>query len=184
MALGKPLARYHPEMATSRGLVLHPHPVLRMKARPVERIDAFVKELVKDLFRYAKEHEGIGIAAPQLGESLRVFVVLAHDGEPERAFINPRLVLSRPSNLYDEGCLSLPDIRGEIMRPPHAVITATDIDGNEFTLESDGLFARVWQHEYDHLDGILIIDRMRPIDRLVNRRAIRDLERAAPRAGH
>jgi peptide deformylase len=113
-----------------------------------------------------------------------VFVVLAHDGEPERAFINPRLVLSRPSNLYDEGCLSLPDIRGEIMRPPHAVITAMDIDGNEFTLESDGLFARVWQHEYDHLDGILIIDRMRPIDRLVNRRAIRDLERAAPRAGH
>ena len=99
-----------------------------MKARPVERIDAFVKELVKDLFRYAKEHEGIGIAAPQLGESLRVFVVLAHDGEPERAFINPRLVLSRPSNLYDEGCLSLPDIRGEIMRPPHAVITAMDIE--------------------------------------------------------
>ncbi len=169
-------------MASSRGLVLHPDPVLRMKARRVERIDPFIVGLVADLFRLAKEHDGIGIAAPQVGESVRIFVMLGRDGEPERAFINPTLQLSGPGSLCEEGCLSLPDIRGEIMRPPVAKITALDLKGNEFTLESDDFPARVWQHETDHLDGILIIDRMRPIDRLSNRRAIRELERAA-RAG-
>jgi peptide deformylase len=79
---------------------------------------------------------------------------------------------------YEEGCLSLPDIRGSILRPGVARIRALGLDGNEFELESDGFPARVWQHEFDHLEGVLIIDRMRPIDKLANRRALRDLERA------
>jgi peptide deformylase len=113
-----------------------------------------------------------------VGESLRIFVTCALYGEPERVFINPRLELSGAITGGDEGCLSLPEIRAEIMRPPQARITALDLEGNEFTMERDGIWARVWQHEYDHLEGTLIIDRMRPLDRLANRRAIRDLERA------
>jgi len=69
------------------------------------------------------------------------------------------------------------------MRPPSARITALDLDGSEFTLEMDGIWARVWQHEFDHLEGTMIIDRMRPLDRLANRRALRDLERSATRRG-
>ena len=164
-------------MRRMRDIVIHPNSVLRAKARPVERIDAFVHELVDDMRRIADEREGIGIAAPQVGESVRIFLTCARDGEAERVFINPRLELSGSGALHDEGCLSLPDIRGEILRPPVARITAQGLDGAEFILESDGFLARVWQHEFDHLDGILIIDRMRPLDRLANRRALRDLER-------
>ena len=166
-------------MSSERGVILHPHPVLRMKARNVEKIDGFVKQLVDDMFRLAKENDGIGIAAPQVGESLRIFIMLEREEDPRRAFINPRLELTGASELCDEGCLSLPDIRGEIMRPTVARITALDLEGNEFTLESSDFPARVWQHEFDHLEGVLIIDRMRPLDKLANRRALRDLERAA-----
>jgi peptide deformylase len=165
-------------MAAERGIVFHPSPVLRQKARPVARVDGFVAELVRDMHRVAREYDGIGLAAPQVGESLRIFVTCALYGEPERVFINPRLELSGAITGGDEGCLSLPEIRAEIMRPPQARITALDLEGNEFTMERDGIWARVWQHEHDHLEGTLIIDRMRPLDRLANRRAIRDLERA------
>ncbi|MDI9404098.1 MAG: peptide deformylase [Limnohabitans sp.] len=166
-------------MAVSRDIVVHPHPVLRKKASTVESIDARIRGVVEDMRRIARELDGIGIAAPQVGESLRIFLTCAHEGEPERVFINPRLEISGEGVLHDEGCLSLPDIRGEILRPVAARITALDLDGQEFTLESSAFLARVWQHEFDHLEGILIIDRMRPLDRLANRRAIRDLERAA-----
>ncbi len=169
---------YDGEMASSRDIVVHPHPVLRMKARPIERIDAFVHELVDDMRRIVQVHDGIGIAAPQVGESVRIFLTCGRDGEPERVFINPRLEQSGAGELCDEGCLSLPDIRAEILRPPVVRITAMGLDGREFVLESDGFPGRVWQHENDHLDGMLIIDRMRPLDRLANRRALRDLERA------
>ena len=171
--------RYDPRMASPRGIVLHPHPVLRAKARPVEKIDDFVRGLVDDMRRVAHELDGIGIAAPQLGESLRIFLTCGRENEPERVYINPRLELSGTPDLCDEGCLSLPDIRAEILRPTVVRITAQDIEGREFTLESSEFMGRVWQHEFDHLEGVLIIDRMRPLDRLANRRAIRDLERSA-----
>jgi peptide deformylase len=165
-------------MARSRDIVVHPHPVLRMKAKPVAAIDEFVRELVEDMRRVARELDGAGIAAPQLGESVRIFLTCAREEEPERVFINPVLEAVGAVEPYEEGCLSLPDIRGSILRPGVARIRALGLDGEEFELESDGFPARVWQHEFDHLEGVLIIDRMRPIDKLANRRALRDLERA------
>ena len=164
-----------------RRVVLYPDPVLRKKAHPVARVDAAVRELVEDMFVVMDLEDGDGLAAPQVGESLRIFVTCPLYGEPERVFINPRLETTGEIVGGDEGCLSLPDIRAEIMRPPSARITALDLDGSEFTLEMDGIWARVWQHEFDHLEGTMIIDRMRPLDRLANRRALRDLERSAPR---
>jgi peptide deformylase len=164
-------------MPKFREIAVYPDPVLRRKAKPVEAIDEHVREVVADMRRIATELDGAGIAAPQVGESLRIFLVCARGEEPERVFINPVIEAVGAVVPHDEGCLSLPDIRAEILRPAKARITALDLEGNEFTLESEEFDARVWQHEFDHLEGVLIIDRMRPLDRLANRRAIRDLER-------
>lgn len=134
------------------------------------------------MFRLMREAAGAGLAAPQVGELLRLFITEERpdDGIPERVFINP--ILSKLDGdliPYDEGCLSLPDIRGMIRRPTFVAIDAMDLEGNNFHLESDAFPARVWQHEFDHLEGMLIIDRMTPIDRLRNRKAVKNLEREA-----
>jgi peptide deformylase len=129
------------------------------------------------------EAPGVGLAAPQVGIPWRLFVANP-TGEPadDRAFINP--VLSRPSREMhdrDEGCLSLPEITAQIRRPKAITVTATDLDGREFALTSDDLPARIWQHETDHLDGVLIIDRMTPMDRLANARKLKELEKGMTR---
>lgn len=143
--------------------------------------------------------EGIGLAAPQVGLPWRLFVVnipspspddtsfdpTAYEGLPiatdgPKVYINP--VLSDAGGeleSYEEGCLSLPDIQGTVHRPPMITIKAMDENGKEFTQRAGGLLARCWQHENDHLDGILILDKMTQISRLKNRRAIRDLEKDA-----
>jgi peptide deformylase len=164
-----------------RRVVLYPDPVLRRKASPVARVDERIRELVEDMFAVMDAEEGAGLAAPQVGESLRIFVTGAPDrGVPYEAFINP--VLSFPDSdpdSYEEGCLSLPNVRGSIRRPTAVTITALDLEGREFTRTSDDFAARVWQHENDHLDGVLIIDKMSPLDRLRVRRALKDLKEAA-----
>lgn len=143
------------------------------------------------MFAIMDTAEGIGLAAPQVGLSWRMFVIdipadtgrsKAQAGFPDssggrKAYINP--VISDPgggSEPYEEGCLSLPDIRGDVLRPPIVTIEATDLAGNVFRETGSGLLARCWQHEMDHLDGVLILDRMSPTQLLKNRRAIRDLE--------
>ena len=170
--------------APRRRLVIHPEEVLRRRADPVEAFDESLRELAADLALLMKAHRGAGIAAPQAGESLRVFLAAAEDPEdPPTVFVNPRLHdFSAESAMATEGCLSLPEIEGQVMRPKGVAITAFDLEGREFSLQSDGFPARVWQHEVDHLDGVLIIDRMRMLDRLANRRAIRELEQAASEA--
>lgn len=156
-----------------------PHPVLRQKARPVERFDDDLRRLAERMFDLMHEAEGIGLAAPQVGVSLRLFVVDAHHDEPPMVYINPELSeYADEFALSEEGCLSLPGIRGEIRRPMGVTIHAQDLSGKSFTRRADDLTARVWQHEFDHLNGVMIIDKMNMRDRLANRRAIRDLEAA------
>jgi peptide deformylase len=126
------------------------------------------------------EAPGVGLAAPQVGLPIRLFVA-NETGEPEddKVFINPTLRdPSEETEPYSEGCLSLPDITAQITRPIGITIDATDLDGALFSLTSDTLAARIWQHENDHLDGITIIKRMNPMDRLTNQRAIRLLEKS------
>lgn len=166
-----------------RTIVLYPDPVLLRRAAPVERVDEWVRTLVSDMVRIMRDLNGAGIAAPQVGESVRIFVVEereARDGEPEEplgVYINP--VLTQPTGAvepFEEGCLSLPDIRADIRRPPGITIRALDLDGKPFTRTSDGFLARVWQHEFDHLEGTLILDRMTEIDRLACRKQLRELQ--------
>ena len=159
-------------------LVLHPDPVLRAKAEPVEVFDEGLKTLAEEMIRVRKEHAGIGLAAPQVGHSIRMFVCnTEEEGEEDRIFVNPE-VLETSGDLEwaEEGCLSLPEIHGSVRRPSFVRIRAQDLDGNTFELESDDLHARVWLHENDHLDGVMILDRMRPLDRLASRRAVKHLE--------
>ena len=165
-----------------RSILIYPDPVLRAKAKSISKVTPSIRDLVAEMFDLMREEEGAGLAAPQVGESLRLFITEARpdDGIPERVFINP--VLSKMDGdliPYDEGCLSLPEIRGMIRRPTFVAIDAVDLDGNVVHLESDAFPARVWQHEFDHLDGMLIIDRMSPIDRLRARKMIKELEREA-----
>jgi peptide deformylase len=162
-----------------RQLVTYPDPVLRSRAREVEGIDAPIRELAGDMLRIMREEDGVGLAAPQVGATLRIFVTAAgaEESAPELVYINPSIVsfegALEPS---EEGCLSLPGIRGTIRRPPRVTVRATGLDGEPFMRASSGLLARCWQHEIDHLDGILIIDRMSAIDRLASRRSLRQLE--------
>ncbi len=153
-----------------------------MKAKAIPKVTSSIRDLINEMFELMREEEGAGLAAPQVGESLRLFITEARPDEeiPERVFINP--VLSKLDGdliPYDEGCLSLPEIRGLIRRPTYVAIDALDLQVNAFHLESDAFPARVWQHEFDHLEGLLIIDRMTPIDRLRNRKAVKLLEREA-----
>lgn len=171
---------------TPRRIVHWPDPVLLRKAAPVAAVDAAVRELVDDMVRVMREEEGAGLAAPQVGESLRIFVVEAREGRdgdpptPLGIYINPRLErLEGGVEPMDEGCLSLPGVDVEVRRPPFAAIVATDLEGREFRLESSAMLARIWQHEYDHLEGTLIIDRMGPLDRIGNRRKLKALREAA-----
>jgi len=164
-----------------RRVVLYPDPMLRRKAVPVPRVDAAVRALVEDMFRTMDAEDGAGLAAPQIGESLRIFVTGTADrGVERRAYINP-VIVEAAGDLepMEEGCLSLPGIRGAVRRPVTVTIRALDLEGREFTETSSEFAARVWQHEFDHLEGILIIDKMSPIDRLRVRRALKDLKLSA-----
>lgn len=131
-------------------------PVLRKKAREVESIDENIKALVSELFDTMYATDGIGLAAPQIGVSLRIFVM--DDGTP-RALINPTIIFKSPeTNIAEEGCLSIPEVFENVERSNEIIIRYTDLNGNEIEEKLSGYSARVAQHEYDHLDGILFID--------------------------
>lgn len=178
---------------------LYPTEVLRMKASPVAvgcGIDASMRALAERMVDLMQGAQGIGLAAPQVGLPIRLFV--AHvppdpEGEPDgsgladssdapQVFFNPEIVeFSKDLVPYDEGCLSLPGITGEVNRPSTVTMRAIDIDGNEIEVRSTGLLARCWQHEIDHLDGVLILDKMTQMSRLKNRSRIKSMEKAAKR---
>jgi peptide deformylase len=173
-----------------------PDPVLRRRGADVPVVDDEVRAVARRMIELMFEAEGIGLAAPQVGVSWRMFVAHVPEAEdrsvadvPATAtahpvvYINPVVSeFSRDLAPYDEGCLSLPEITGDVRRPSQATITAVGIDGQRFSVRGAGLLARCWQHELDHLDGVLIIDRMTPGSRLRNRAAVRRLEQDAEEA--
>lgn len=133
--------------------------VLRQVAVPVEEVTDEIRALAEDMFETMLFYEGVGLACPQIGKSIRMFVLMADD-EVRRVFINPVIIKTSESvSDYDEGCLSIPKIYETISRPDKVTVQALNEKGKPFTLEADGLLARIIQHEYDHLEGILYIDR-------------------------
>lgn len=133
--------------------------ILRKKAEPVAEINDEIRKLADDMLETMIEANGVGLAGPQVNKSLRIFVAMADD-DVKRVFINPQIIkTSEEVSEYEEGCLSIPQVYESITRPVSVTVQAFNEKGRPFTLEADGLLARIIQHEYDHLDGILYIDR-------------------------
>jgi len=167
----------------SLSLMFYPAAILQERASEVDESDPNVQAVAKRMIEMMFEQNGVGLAAPQVGLPWRIFVTRDTDSpegeESGTAWINPNLeIICDELSVDEEGCLSLPDIRGDIRRPSGIRISGFDATGSPIEMESDEFIARVWQHENDHLDGILILDKMSAMDRLVNRRLIRSLERA------
>lgn len=138
-------------------------PVLRRRAEPVRGVDADTEALIRDLFETMDAHDGVGLAAPQVGSAKRVIVVdLSSVGRPEwrRAFVNPSLSDPRGRVRAREGCLSIPGVEADLRRAGAVRLRALDADGNPVDLTAEGWVARVLQHEVDHLDGVLFVDRL------------------------
>ena len=150
------------------------HPVLRAKARAVDKIEiksAALQQLVDDLVDTMFEYSGVGLAAPQVHESVRVFVaMLDPDGRGEgdaAIFINPEITIVGEETIEGwEGCLSIPEIRGRVPRAQKISVSAWDRQGKRFQIDAADFPARVIQHEADHLDGVLFFDRMRSLETL------------------
>lgn len=164
-----------------RPLVILPDPVLRQVSRPVERVDAELGRLADDMLETMYDAPGIGLAAIQIGEPLRMLVIdLAKEDEPRapRVFINPEIVArGDAASTYEEGCLSIPDYYAEVERPAEVTVRYLDRDGSEQIVEADGLLATCLQHEIDHLDGVLFIDHISKLKRDMVVRKFRKLAR-------
>lgn len=133
--------------------------ILRKKAEPVAEVTDEIRKLADDMLETMIEANGVGLAGPQVGKNLRIFVAMADD-DVKRVFINPHIIkTSEEVEEYEEGCLSIPQVYESITRPSRVTVQALNEKGRPFTLDADGLLARIIQHEYDHLDGILYIDR-------------------------
>lgn len=154
-----------------RDIVMMGDPVLRTEAEDVTAFDDDLRRLVRDMFETMYHADGIGLAAPQIGLSKRVLVVdlrrEADGEEPERvALVNPVVTWESPeTEKQSEGCLSIPGLEEVVLRPAAVRIEGFDPDGNEVEVEADDLFARALQHEIDHLDGVLFVDRVSPLKR-------------------
>ena len=143
-------------------------PVLHKKADPIAAPQTEIKELVESMFDCMYLEAGVGLAAPQVGILSRVFVVDVPDGNGERtkrAFVNPVIVERTGTTVGEEGCLSIPGIRADVKRAARIVVEAADENGSPFRLAADGLLSRAIQHETDHLDGVLFVDRLSAIKR-------------------
>lgn len=158
---------------------LYGDPVLRQKAVRVETFDAEIRELAADMVETMYEADGVGLAAPQIGLSIRMLVAdadHAEEGRPARVFINPEILEKDGEWKFEEGCLSIPGIRADVVRPERIVVRYQDVEGQEHTEEMHELWARVLQHEIDHLDGKLFIDYLSQIKKTLIRKVLRELE--------
>ena len=146
-------------------------PVLKSRATPVKDFDESLKRLAEDMFRVMRENEGMGLAGNQIGRLKRIFVVAYED--EEHVVVNPKIEESSDEVEEDvEGCLSIPEVRVEVERPAAVTVSGQDLTGAPIRIEAEGILARAFQHEIDHLDGVLILDRT---DRESRKQAMREL---------
>jgi peptide deformylase len=163
-------------------VILWPDPRLKKVSKEVEAFDGSLAALASRMFELMREHRGVGLAAPQVGINVRLFVMNA-TGKPEddRAYVNPVLTEAEGEDEAEEGCLSLPNINVNIWRAKKMHMEASDVQGKRFAEDATGYLARIWQHEFDHLNGTLLTDRMGPVAKLANRRILKDLQEAYER---
>jgi peptide deformylase len=164
--------RYPGDVAAPYEIRVIGDPVLRARAAEVTDIDGKLAQLADDMLTTMYEAPGLGLAAPQVGVQKRLFVYDV--GEGPQTIINPEIVETRGEWEFDEGCLSIPGLAFELVRPKEVHLTGYDLDGNEVSIEADELLARAFQHEMDHLDGVLFIERLDEESRRAAMRIIRE----------
>jgi peptide deformylase len=140
-------------------------PILRRRATPIELVTPEIRALVGDMVETMYDEVGIGLAAPQVGHSLRLMVVGDEEGRGVQALVNPAITAQGGKVTAEEGCLSLPGIFAQVTRSEWVTLEALDLEGRPVALTARGLRARVFQHEIDHLDGVLFVDRLEPMVR-------------------
>ena len=163
-------------------ILKYPHPTLRHKSKPLRRVDGELKTMIRQMFELMYEHNGIGLAANQVDLPYRMLVInVTADPtakDEEFVFINPVITERKGSAEDREGCLSFPEMFAPVKRSEKITVSAYSLNGEELSYELDGLYARSVQHETDHLDGILFIDRLSPANRLAVKEDLAVLERA------
>jgi len=158
-------------------IINYPDPRLRRVSAKVEIFDEKLAALAARMFELMRQAKGVGLAAPQVGQNIRLFVV-NHSGKPEddRIFVNPVLFDADGDETASEGCLSLPTINVEVVRAKSAKMQAKDLTGKPIEQTETGYITRIWQHELDHLNGLLIIDHMGPTAKMESRKILKELE--------
>ncbi len=148
---------------TNLKIVQYPHPTLRHKSKPITRVDAQLKHIISEMFDLMYEAKGIGLAANQVDLPLQMFIVNVagkRDEGEELVFINPVVSSPKGTDEAEEGCLSIPSVGANVVRPEQVHVSAYDLSGNEIDETVEGMLAKVIQHEHDHLHGVLFIDRV------------------------
>jgi peptide deformylase len=158
-------------------LVHYPEPILRKVAQPVARFDEELARTVEGMFDLMRRSNGVGLAAPQVGLDQRVLVLNPTGDEKDALALVNVVILERsgPETSFEEGCLSFPEIYAEVRRPERCKISAFAPDGTVIEREFDGFTSRIIQHEYDHLEGVLLVDRMTPAEKLKHKSALEEL---------
>ena len=164
-------------MAEPVSIISYPDPRLKKVSAPITAVDAAVRELAQQMFELMRQEKGVGLAAPQVAKNIRMFVMNA-TGNPEddRVYVNPELSEAEGEEEGEEGCLSIPELRVKIFRSRKLRIQAKDLEGKPIDESAEGYVARIWQHETDHLNGILLTDRMGPVAKIANRALLKELE--------
>ena len=169
---------------TIRPLIFLPDPILKAPSKKLERVDAALRKLAKDMLETMYDAPGIGLAAVQIGAPVRMLVIDLAKGEEPKApqfYINPEVVWSSDErSIYEEGCLSIPDYYADVERPASVKVRHLDIDGKEHEITADGLLATCLQHEIDHLNGVLFIDHISKLKRQIVVRKFTKIARQKP----
>ena len=161
-------------------IVKYPEPVLDTPGEPVTEFDGELRKFIADLFETMYASQGVGLAAQQVGVARRVAVIdlsLGKDPAQKLVLVNPEIIAREGRQYEEEGCLSFPEIREKIVRAAKVRIRAQDENGKWFEMDGEELLARAFQHEFDHLDGVLFLSRMSPLKRSMNLRKIRKMQR-------
>jgi peptide deformylase len=162
-------------------IVKYGDPILETRTKPVEKFDEDFQKLIADMFESMYAAQGVGLAAPQVGVGLRVTVIDVSNGKNAEAKLvcaNPEIIYSEGEQREEEGCLSLPGFRGYVARPQYVTIRAKNINGEPFEMRGEGLLARAFCHEIDHLDGVLFINHLSMLKRDLIKRKIRKMKKA------
>ena len=160
-------------------IVNYPDPVLRQRAKPLTEINKEVYLQVEEMMELMYQAQGIGLAAPQVGWTVRLFIIdVDGDLHGEKVFINPVITEEVGELNKEEGCLSFPGIMGKVVRAQRIKAQAYTLKGQKIEIEAEGLAARAWQHEIDHLNGCLFIDKMSPASRLAISHQLKEFERS------